>query len=121
MGELHLEILIDRLKREFKVGANVGKPRVAYRETLTKSAKAEGKFIRQSGGRGQYGHVVVEVEPLDRGQGIQFENLIVGGAVPKEYIKPVERGIRAALDNGVSQDSPLLMQKSNYSMGVTIL
>ena len=111
MGELHLEILIDRLKREFKVGANVGKPRVAYRETLTKSAKAEGKFIRQSGGRGQYGHVVVEVEPLGRGQGIQFENLIVGGAVPKEYIKPVERGIRSALDNGVIAGFPFVDAK----------
>ena len=111
MGELHLEILTDRLKREFKVGANVGKPRVAYRETLTRSAKAEGKFIRQSGGRGQYGHVVVEVEPLGRGQGIQFENLIRGGAIPKEYIKPVERGIRAALENGIIGGFPFVDTK----------
>ena len=111
MGELHLEVLVDRLKREFSVGANVGKPRVAYRETLTKPARAEGKFIRQSGGRGQYGHVVIEVEPLRQGQGIQFENLIVGGAIPREYIKPVERGIRAALDNGVIAGFPFVDAK----------
>ena len=111
MGELHLEILVDRLKREFSVGANVGKPRVAYRETLTKPARAEGKFIRQSGGRGQYGHVVIEVEPLRQGQGIQFENLIKGGAIPREYIKPVERGIRAALDNGVLAGFPFVDAK----------
>ena len=101
MGELHLEIIVDRLLREFKVEANVGKPQVAYRETFKKYAKAEGKFIRQSGGKGQYGHVVIEVTPLEPGSGIVFEDKTVGGSVPKEYIKPVEEGIRDAARAGV--------------------
>jgi len=101
MGELHLEIIIDRLLREFKVGANVGRPQVAYRETILTRARAEGKFIRQTGGRGQYGHVVIEMEPLERGGGFIFENRIVGGTIPKEFIPAVESGIREALTNGV--------------------
>lgn len=100
MGELHLEIIVDRLLREFKVEANVGAPQVSYRETITKPAKAEGKFVRQSGGRGQYGHVVVEVEPLEPGEGIVFEDKIVGGVIPKDYISAVEAGVREAAANG---------------------
>ena len=90
MGELHLDVIVDRLKREFKVDANIGKPQVAYKETFRKSAKVEGKFIRQSGGRGQYGHVWIEFEPLEEGAGFEFENKIVGGVVPKEYIPAVQ-------------------------------
>jgi len=101
MGELHLEIIVDRLKREFGVGANVGKPQVAYRETIRKISKGEGKFIRQSGGRGQYGHVKIEIEPLPPGSGFVFENKIVGGVVPKEYINPVETGIKEAMERGI--------------------
>jgi elongation factor G len=101
MGELHLEIIVDRMMREFNVGANVGKPQVAYKETIRKKAEAEGKYIRQTGGRGQYGHVKITVEPSGAGAGFIFENDIVGGTVPKEYIKPVEQGIREALSNGV--------------------
>ncbi|MBK7992749.1 MAG: elongation factor G [Blastocatellia bacterium] len=101
MGELHLEIIVDRLKREFGVGANVGKPQVAYRETIRKISKGEGKFIRQSGGRGQYGHVKIELEPLPPGSGFVFENKIVGGVVPKEYINPVETGIKEAMERGI--------------------
>jgi elongation factor G len=100
MGELHLEIIVDRLLREFKVEANVGAPQVSYRETITKAVKAEGKFVRQSGGRGQYGHVVIEVEPLEPGEGIVFEDKIVGGVIPKDYIGAVEQGIREAVANG---------------------
>ncbi len=101
MGELHLEILVDRMFREFGVGANVGKPQVAYRETIRKKAEAEGKFIRQTGGRGQYGHVKIIVEPNEPGKGFEFINKIVGGSVPKEYIAPVEKGITEALETGV--------------------
>lgn len=101
MGELHLEIIVDRLMREFKVEANVGKPQVSYKETITRKVKAEGKFIRQTGGRGQYGHVVIELEPLEPGSGYEFENKIVGGVVPKEYIPAVDAGIREAMENGV--------------------
>jgi len=101
MGELHLEIIVDRLMREFKVEANVGKQQVSFKETITRKVKAEGKFIRQSGGRGQYGHVVIELEPLEPGSGFEFENKIIGGAVPKEYIPAVEGGIREAMENGV--------------------
>jgi len=100
MGELHLEIIVDRMMREYKVEANVGKPQVAYRETIRKPSEAEGKFIRQTGGRGQYGHVKIRLEP-NAGKGFEFENEIVGGVVPKEYIKPVESGIREALEGGV--------------------
>ena len=107
MGELHLEILIDRMKREFKVEANVGKPQVAYKETITKKVTAEGKFIRQSGGRGQYGHVEIEMEPNEKGKGFEFENAIVGGVVPKEYIKPTEAGIVEAMRNGVLAGYPV--------------
>jgi elongation factor G len=101
MGELHLEILVDRMMREFNVGANVGKPQVAYKETIRKKADAEGKYIRQTGGRGQYGHVRITVEPVPAGTGFVFENATVGGSVPREYIKPVEQGIREALQSGV--------------------
>lgn len=101
MGELHLEIIVDRLLREFKVDAKVGKPQVAYKETITEKVKAEGKFVRQSGGRGQYGHAVIELEPIESGTGFVFESKIVGGVVPKEYIGPIEAGIREALQTGV--------------------
>ncbi len=101
MGELHLEIIIDRLKREFKVEANSGAPQIAYRETITKSAEGEGKFIRQSGGRGQYGHACVTVQPNEKGKGVEVENKIVGGAIPKEYIPAVIDGIEEAIKSGV--------------------
>jgi elongation factor G len=107
MGELHLEIIIDRMKREFKVEANVGKPQVAYKETIRKKVQAEGKFIRQSGGRGQYGDVWIEIEPNEKGKGFAFENAIVGGVIPKEYIKPVEQGIAEAMRNGVLAGYPV--------------
>jgi len=108
MGELHLDIIVDRLLREFKVGANVGKPQVAYRETIRKSSKAEGKFVRQSGGRGQYGHVCIEIESLEPGEKYEFINKIVGGTIPREYISAVEKGIREALDNGVLAGYPVV-------------
>ncbi|MCK9377648.1 MAG: elongation factor G [Syntrophobacterales bacterium] len=101
MGELHLEIIVDRLMREFKVDARVGKPQVAYRETITEEARAEGKFVRQSGGRGQYGHVILVLKPLEAGSGVVFANKIVGGSIPKEYIAPVERGVREAAATGI--------------------
>jgi len=101
MGELHLEIIVDRMMREFKVEANVGQPQVAYKETIRKAVKSEGKFIRQSGGRGQYGHCVLEIEPQEPGSGYTFVNKIVGGAVPKEYIAPIDEGIQDAMKNGV--------------------
>jgi elongation factor G len=109
MGELHLEIIVDRMLREFKVEANVGRPQVAYRETIRKTVKkVEGKFIRQSGGKGQYGHVVIDVSPATPGQGFVFEDEIVGGVIPREYIKPVEAGIREALENGVLAGYPMV-------------
>jgi elongation factor G len=108
MGELHLEIIVDRLLREFKVEANIGKPQVAYRETITKAVKAEGKFVRQSGGRGQYGHVVLEVEPNEPGAGFAFESKIVGGTVPREYWSSVEQGVKEALLNGVVAGYPVV-------------
>jgi len=111
MGELHLEIIVDRMKREFKVEANVGKPQVAYKETIKKMAEAEGKYIKQSGGRGQYGHVWLRVEPLERGKGIEFVDQIRGGAVPKEFIGPVEKGVREAADKGVIAGFPLIDTK----------
>jgi elongation factor G len=107
MGELHLEIIVDRMKREFKVEANVGKPQVAYKETITKKVQAEGRFIRQSGGRGQFGHVWIELEPNEKGKGFEFENGIVGGVVPREYIKPTEQGIVEAMRNGVLAGYPI--------------
>jgi elongation factor G len=108
MGELHLDIIVDRLLREFSVGANVGKPQVAYRETIRQTAKAEGKFVRQSGGRGQYGHVYITVEPLEPGGvGFEFVNKIVGGTIPREYIKPVEKGVKESLVNGILAGYPV--------------
>lgn len=101
MGELHLEIIVDRMLREFKVDCNVGKPQVAYKETIKKAAKAEGKFVRQSGGRGQYGHCWLEIEPREPGEGFEFVNKIVGGVVPKEYIGPIEAGVKEAMETGV--------------------
>lgn len=108
MGELHLEIIVDRMLREFKVEANVGKPQVAYRETVKKTVKAEGRYVRQSGGRGQYGHVWIELEPLNPGSGFEFVNKIVGGIVPREYIAPIEAGIREAMQSGVLGGYPVV-------------
>ncbi len=108
MGELHLEIIVDRLLREFKVEANVGKPQVAYRETIAKKVEAEGRYIKQTGGRGQYGHVWLTVEPLEPGKGFEFENNIVGGVVPKEYIPAVEKGLRETVDTGVLAGYPVV-------------
>src|SRR5436305_5208561 len=101
MGELHLEIIRDRLLREFKVDANSGAPQIAYRETITKPADGEGKFIRQSGGRGQYGHALVKIQPNERGKGIEVEDEVVGGAIPKEFIPAVINGVNEAIANGV--------------------
>ena len=108
MGELHLDIIVDRLKREFKVECNVGKPQVAYKETIRNKVKVQGKFIRQSGGKGQYGDVWFEMEPLEAGKGIEFESKIVGGAVPKEYIKPIEQGMREAAESGILAGYPVI-------------
>ncbi len=108
MGELHLEIIVDRLLREFKVEANVGNPQVAYKEGIRKAVRQEGKFVRQSGGRGQYGHCVIEVEPLERGAGYEFVNKIVGGVIPKEYIAPVDQGIQEALQSGILGGYPMV-------------
>ena len=117
MGELHLDIIVDRLKREFKVECNVGQPQVAYKETIRNKVKVEGKFIRQSGGRGQYGHVWIELEPLEPGSGIQFESKIVGGVVPKEYIKPTEEGIREAAESGILAGYPVIDFKATLVDG----
>lgn len=108
MGELHLEIMVDRMKREYGVEVNVGKPQVAYKETIRKKAVAEGKFIRQSGGRGQYGHAIIDIEPLERGQGFVFENAIVGGIIPKEFIPSVEKGVKEAMQSGVVAGYPVV-------------
>jgi elongation factor G len=108
MGELHLEILVDRMLREFKVEANIGKPQVAYRETIRRAVEVEGKFIRQSGGRGQYGHVKVIVEPNQTGAGFVFDNRIVGGSIPREFIPAVENGVREAMENGVLAGYPMV-------------
>jgi len=108
MGELHLEIIVDRMKREFSVEANVGKPQVAYRETIRKAVEQEGKFVRQSGGRGQYGHVWIKLEPLEAGKGYEFENAIVGGVIPREYIPAVDKGIKEQLENGVIAGYPVV-------------
>jgi elongation factor G len=107
MGELHLEIIVDRLLREFKVEANVGKPEVAYRETIKRHAEAEGKYIKQTGGRGQYGHVVMTVEPSEPGKGLEFVNKVVGGAVPREYIPAIEKGVRERMETGVLAGYPM--------------
>ena len=118
MGELHLEVLVDRLLREFKVAANVGQPRVAYRETITRAVdKIEGRFVRQSGGRGQFGHVVLRVEPLEPGSGIIFENAIIGGSIPREFIGPAEAGIREALESGVLAGYPVVDLKATLIDG----
>ena len=117
MGELHLEIIVDRLLREFKVEANVGKPQVAYRETIRKAVKAEGRFVRQSGGRGQYGHVWLEVEPLEAGAGYEFANKIVGGVVPREYIGPVDQGIQDAMASGILGGYPVVDVKATLYDG----
>ena len=117
MGELHLEILVDRMLREFKVEANVGAPQVAYRETVRKSVKAEGKFIRQSGGKGQYGHVVIELTPGEPGSGFEFVSKIVGGIVPKEYIGPVEQGIKETCESGILAGYPVIDIKATLVDG----
>ena len=114
MGELHLDIIVDRLLREFRVGCNVGNPQVAYRETIRKTVKAEGKFIRQSGGKGQYGHCWLEIRPLEMGAGFTFDNKVVGGAIPKEYIAPIEAGVKEAMENGVVAGYPMV------DIGVTV-
>ena len=117
MGELHLEIIVDRLMREFNVAATVGRPQVAYRETITATVKSEGKFIKQSGGRGQYGHVVLEMEPGEAGTGIVFENKIIGGAIPKEYINAVQKGIQEASEQGILGGYPVLDVKATVYDG----
>jgi elongation factor G len=117
MGELHLEIIVDRLLREFKVEANVGKPQVAYRETIRKKAEAQGRYVRQTGGRGQYGDVYLEVEPNETGKGFEFENKIVGGTIPREYIPAVEKGIKEALDTGVLAGYPIVDIKVRLTDG----
>ncbi|HVE77504.1 MAG TPA: elongation factor G [Gemmatimonadaceae bacterium] len=118
MGELHLEIIVDRMQREFKVDANIGRPQVAYRETIRKRVeKVEGKFIRQSGGKGQYGHVVINAEPAQPGQGFVFEDKIVGGTIPREYIAPVEQGIKEALENGILAGYPMVDVKVELIYG----
>jgi elongation factor G len=101
MGELHLEVIVDRMFREFKVEANVGRPQVAYRETISKTAQAQGRFVRQSGGKGQFGDVWLRVEPLERGKGVEFVNGVVGGSVPREFVKPTEEGVRECLEGGI--------------------
>lgn len=111
MGELHLEIIVDRLRREFNVNANVGAPQVAYRETITRPADVEGKFVRQSGGRGQYGHVKIKVEPLERGAGFEFENAVVGGTVPRDFIPAVQKGVEESMQNGPLLGFPIVDMK----------
>ena len=117
MGELHLDVLVDRMKREFKVEANVGAPQVSYRETFREATKAEGKFVRQSGGKGQYGHVWVEFTPNEEGKGFEFENAIVGGVVPREYIPAVEKGLEESMNNGVLAGYPLVDIKAKLYDG----
>jgi len=118
MGELHLEIIVDRMQREFKVDANIGRPQVAYRETIKKRVeKVEGKFIRQSGGKGQYGHVVINIEPAKQGEGFVFEDKIVGGTIPREFIKPAEQGMREALEGGVLAGYPMVDVKAELVYG----
>ncbi len=112
MGELHLEVLVERMLREFKVRAGVGRPQVAYKETITRPVRAEGRFVRQTGGRGHYGHVWLELEPLEKGEGFEFENKLVGGVIPKQFIPSVERGVREALDSGVLGGYPLIDLKA---------
>ncbi len=111
MGELHLEVLVDRMLREFRVQANVGRPKVAYRETITRPVKVEGRFVRQSGGRGQYGHVWLQLEPLEKGKGFEFENGVIGGTVPKEYVPAVEKGVKEAMESGGLAGYPMVDMK----------
>ena len=108
MGELHLEIIVDRMKREFKVEGNIGRPQVAYKETIKTESEAEGKYVRQSGGRGQYGHVVLKIEPKEKGQGFEFIDKIKGGIIPKEFIPAVEKGIKEAMSKGVVAGYPVV-------------
>jgi elongation factor G len=117
MGELHLEVIVDRMLREFKVQANVGRPQVSYRETIRKAVKAEGRFVRQTGGKGQYGHAVLTMEPLARGSGVEFESKIVGGSVPREFFKPIEQGVREALLGGVVAGFPVIDLKATLIDG----
>jgi elongation factor G len=117
MGELHLEVLVDRMRREYKVEANQGKPQVAYREAISIPVDVEGKFVRQTGGKGQYGHVKLQLEPLGRGQGFEFVNGLVGGSVPREYVKPVEQGIREAMETGVIAGFPVVDLKATLYDG----
>jgi elongation factor G len=117
MGELHLEIIVDRMMREYKVEANVGKPQVAYRETIRRHAEAEGKYIRQTGGRGQYGHAKIQLDPNEPGKGYEFVNDIVGGVVPKEYIKPIDQGIREAMEGGILAGYPMVDVKATLYDG----
>ncbi|MEO8252087.1 MAG: elongation factor G [Chloroflexota bacterium] len=117
MGELHLEVIVDRMLREFKVQANVGRPQVSYRETIRKAVKGEGRFVRQTGGKGQYGHAVITLEPLDRGGGVEFVSKIVGGSVPREFFKPIEQGIRDALAGGVVAGFPVIDLKATLIDG----
>jgi elongation factor G len=117
MGELHLEVLVERMLREFKVRAGVGRPQVAYKETITRPVRAEGRFVRQTGGRGHYGHVWLELEPLEKGRGFEFANRMVGGAVPKDFVPAVERGVREALDSGVLAGYPLIDLKATLVDG----
>ena len=117
MGELHLDVLVDRMTREFKVWANVGNPQVAYRETITRPVKAEGRFVRQTGGRGQYGHCWLELEPLEKGKGFEFEDAVRGGNIPREYIPAIEKGIRESLDSGVIAGYPVVDLKARLVDG----
>jgi elongation factor G len=117
MGELHLEIIVDRMKREYGVQANVGKPQVAYRETIRKKVESEGKFVRQSGGRGQYGHCWLTLEPLPSGGGFVFENDVVGGRIPKEFIPAIEKGVEEALKNGINAGYPIVDVKVTVTDG----
>ncbi|HET6744930.1 MAG TPA: elongation factor G [Candidatus Limnocylindria bacterium] len=117
MGELHLEVIVDRMLREFKVQANVGRPQVSYREAIRKDAKGEGRFVRQTGGKGQYGHAVITIEPLERGSGVEFESKIVGGAVPREYWRAIEQGIREALVGGIVAGYPMIDLKATLIDG----
>jgi len=117
MGELHLEIIVDRMKREFGVEANVGKPQVSYRETITKVAEAEHKYAKQSGGRGQYGHCSLRVEPMEQGQGHEFKDEIKGGIIPKEYIPAIEKGVKEAMNNGILAGYPMVDIKTAVFYG----
>ena len=117
MGELHLEVLVDRLKREYQVAANIGRPKVSYRETLTGSSRAEGRFVRQTGGHGQYGHVWLELEPMERNSGFKFVNKVVGGTIPREYVPAVEKGVKEALETGVLAGYPVIDVKATLVDG----